>query len=193
MCDSLFVCASRDTNTSNYGLTGWRCDEDQYIRPLTDRIVSTSSFAINDFTFVSNSRFYNLFDQILSSRSNNELLKHFPVLTCSRDAQQIRLIDMDSTFRQTWHEYTRTKIRKLSDSSTATLLSKSSSSSLGNLSRQPFNRRNSNKLTMDIIEDEITDPSESDLDESHFPELPSPRIHSIASPETADEIELSIW
>ncbi len=88
---------------------------------------------------------------------------------------------MDSTFRQTWHDYSRTKIRNLSDSS------KSS-----NLSRQQLNRNNTNKITMDIIEDETTDPNESDLDENHFPELSSPRINSIASSETGDENDMSI-
>lgn len=192
MYDSLFICTSRDPVASTYGYIGWRCDEDQKLRPLTDRIVSTSPSAINDFAFVTNPRFYNLFNQILSSRSNNELFKHFPILTCSRD-QQIRLIDMDCTFRQTWHDYARAKMRKSSDLSTETIISKSSSSFWGNLSRQPLYRRNSNKLPMDVIEDEITDPGESDLDENRFPELPSPRVNSIASPETADDVDSSIW
>jgi len=96
---------------------------------------------------------------------------------------------MDSTFRQTWHDYSRIKIRNLSDSSKS---SSSSSSSLLNLSRQQINRRNTNKMTMDVIEDETTDPGESDLDENHFPELSSSRINSITSSETGDENDLSI-
>lgn len=189
MYDSLFICTARDPLASTHGFIGWRWDEDQYIRPLTDRIVATSPSPINDFTFVTHARFSSLYNQILSSRSNNELLKHFPILTYNRD-QQICLIDMDSTFRQTWHEYSRLKTRKSTDSSTAAMISKSS---LGNLSLQPYHRRNSNKLPMDIIEDEITDPAENDLDENHFPELPSPKVNSITSPDTPDDIDSSIW
>jgi len=96
---------------------------------------------------------------------------------------------MDSTFRQTWHDYSRKKLRNLSDSSNSTIISKSSSL---NLSRQQLNRNNTNKITMDIIEDETTDPGESDLDENHFPELSSPRLNSIASSETGDENDMSI-
>jgi hypothetical protein len=189
MYDSLFICASRDTISSTFGFTGWRWDEDQYLRPLTDRILSTSSSAINDFTFVTNSRFLNLFNQVFSSRSNDDLTKHFPILAWCRD-EQLRLIDMDSTFRQTWHDYTRTKTRNLSDSANTIVVSKSSSTS--NLSRQKLNRSNTNKITMDIIEDETTDPGESDLEENHFPEILSPRINSIESSETGDENDLSI-
>jgi hypothetical protein len=95
---------------------------------------------------------------------------------------------MDSTFRQTWHDYSRTKLRNLSDLSNSTILSRSSS----NLSRQQSNRSIKNKITMDVIEDETTDPGESDLDENHFPELSSPRINSIASSENGDENDASI-
>jgi hypothetical protein len=88
---------------------------------------------------------------------------------------------MDSPFRQTYHDYMRTKIRNLSDSS------KSS-----NLSRQQSNRNNTNKITMDVIEDETTDAGDSDLDDNNFPEISSPRINSIASSETGDENDISI-
>ena len=96
---------------------------------------------------------------------------------------------MDSTFRQTCYDYMRTKIRNLSDSSNSITISKSSS----NLSRQQqLNRSsNTNKITMDIIEDETTDAGESDLDDSNFPDI-SPRINSIASSETGDENDISI-
>ncbi len=47
-------------------------------------------------------------------------------------------------------------------------------------------------MTMDVIEDETTDPGESDLDENHLPELSSSRINSITSSETGDENDLSI-
>jgi hypothetical protein len=171
-------------------LTGWQWDDDQYLRPLTDRILSSSSSAINDFTFVTNPRFYHLFNQMFSSRSNSESTKHFPILAWCRD-EQLRLIDMDKTFRQTWHDYTRTKIRNLSDTSNTTMISKSSSS-LNSSRQQQLNRNNSNKLTMDVIEDEATDPGESDLDDNHLSELSSPKMHSIASSENGDENDLSI-
>jgi hypothetical protein len=45
---------------------------------------------------------------------------------------------------------------------------------------------------MDVIEDETTDPGESDLDETHYSELTSPKINSIASSENGDENDLSI-
>lgn len=100
---------------------------------------------------------------------------------------------MDTTFRQTWYEYSREKRRSLSDSSNTTNISKSSSSSSSlNFSRQQSNRNNTNKITMDIIEDETTDPGESDIDDNHHPELASPRINSIASSETGDETDISI-
>ncbi len=169
-------------------MTGWQCDEDQYLRPLTDRILSSSPSAIHDFTFVTNPRFYSLFNQVFSSRSNDELTKHFPILIWCRD-EKLRLIDMDRTFRQTWHDYTRTKQRNLSDTSNTIIISKSSSS---NSSRQQLNRTNSTKLTMDVIEDETTDPGESDLDETHYSEISSPKINSIASSENGDENDLSI-
>ncbi len=182
------VCVSRDQISPTFGFTGWQLDDDQYLRPLTDHISASSPSAITDFTFVTNPRFYNLFSQGLPTRLNDESTKHFPILAWCRD-EQLRLIDMDRTFRQTWHDYTRAKQRTLSDTSNTTMLSKSTSLIS---SRQQLNRTNSNKLTMDVIEDETTDPGESDLDETHYSELSSPKIDSIASSETGDEKDLSI-
>jgi hypothetical protein len=134
-----------------------------------------------------------LFNQINPSRSNNEPTNHFPVLAWCRD-EQLRLIDMDATFRQTWHDYTRTeitrtKIRNLFES---TIISKSSSSLNSRQQQQQGNRSDTNKITMDIIEDELTDVGESDLDDSAFPETSSPRINSIESSENGDEHDISI-
>jgi hypothetical protein len=167
--------------SSTYGFTSWRWDEDQYLRPLTDRILSTSPSFIKDFTFVNNSRFFHLFNQILSSRSNDDKKKHFPILAWCRD-EQLRLIDMDLTFRQTWQNYKRIDKRNQSDS---LILSKSSR-------QQQYNRTNTNKLTMDVIEDETNDVGESDLDDSTFSEVSSPQIPGVESSETGDENDISI-
>ncbi|CAF1084177.1 unnamed protein product [Adineta steineri] len=178
--DSLFICASRDTLSSTYGFTGWRWDEDHYLRPLTDRILSTSPSIINDFTFVTNSKLFNLFNQLIVSRTNDDVTKHFPILAWCRD-EQLRLIDMDLTFRQTWHDYTRTNKRNQSDIP----------KSISDVSRQQ-EQIHRHKSTMDIIEDETTDIDESDLDDNTFPEILSPQVNSIASSETGDENDISI-
>ncbi|CAF3117147.1 unnamed protein product [Rotaria sp. Silwood2] len=189
--DNLFICASCDGISSTFGFTGWRWDEDQYLRPLTDHILSTSSSSINDFTFVTNSKFLTLFNQMFSSRSNDELVKHFPILAWCRD-EQLRLIDMDSTFRKTWHDY-RTKQKNQSDLLNTTILSKSSSSS-SNLFRQKqqLNRNNTNKATMDIIEDEIMEVADNDLDDNAFSDFLSLRINTIELLENEDEHNISI-
>ena len=122
-----------------------------------------------------------LFNQLFPSRSNDDLAKHFPILTWCRD-EQLRLIDMDPTFRQTWHDYKRAKLRNPTDSS--------KSSSLSRLPPPPqFNR---NKITMDVIEDETIDAGESDLDDSTFPDISLTRIDNIESPETGDENDICI-
>ena len=187
----MFICASRDTIASTYGFTGWRWDEDQYLRPLTDRILVTSPSPIKDFTFVTSSKFLDLYNQIFSSRSNDDQTKHFPILTWCRD-DQLRLIDMDSTFRQTWRDYKRAKLRYSTDSSNLTIISKSSSSSRLPPPQQQFNRNSTNKMTMDVIEDETTDAGESDLDDNAFPDISLPRIDSIESPETGDDNDMSV-
>ncbi|CAF0912797.1 unnamed protein product [Rotaria sp. Silwood1] len=189
--DNLFICASCDTISSTFGFTGWRWDEDQYLRPLTDHILSRSSSSIHDFTFVTDSKFLTLFNQIFSSRSNDDLIKHFPILAWCRD-EQLRLIDLDSTFRKTWHDYTRTKQRNQSDLLNSTILSKSLSSSNLSRQKQQLNRNNTNKVTMDIIEDETLEADESDLDDNTFSDLLSPRINTIELLENGDEHDISI-
>ncbi|CAF3733244.1 unnamed protein product [Rotaria sordida] len=190
--DNLFICASCDAISSTFGFTSWRWDEDQYIRPLTDHILSTSPSSINDFTFVTNSKFLTLFNQMYSSRSNNQLTKHFPILTWCRD-EQLRLIDMDSTFRKTYHDYRRTKQKNQSDLLNSTVISKSSSSSNLSRQKQQLNRNNTNKITMDIIEDETPEGADSDLDDNAFSDLLSTRINNtIELLENGNEHDISI-
>ena len=192
----MFICASRDTISSTFGFIGWRWDEDQYLRPLTDHILSTSSSPIHDFTFVTNSRFFTLFNQTFSSRSNNDLTKHFPILTWCRDGQ-LRLIDMDSIFRKIWHHYSRTKIKNIfNPSSNSPVMSKSSSSSSSsNLFRQQSrqsNQTNTNKMIMDVIEDDTTGIGERDLDDDILSEMSAPRIKAKELLENGNELEVLV-
>ncbi|UJR30523.1 hypothetical protein I4U23_018052 [Adineta vaga] len=181
--DNLFICSSKDSISETYGLTSWLWDEDHYIRPLTDQISTTCPSNINDFRLVTHSKFFDLFNLSFSSRSNDDLTNHFPILTWCRD-DQLRLIDMDSTFRQTWQSYTRTNKKKLSDS-TITPTSKHSL-------RQQYHRNNSTKIIMDSIEDEITDSCEFDQDEINCSEISSSYMNGDESSETGDENDLSI-
>ncbi|CAM2705150.1 unnamed protein product [Rotaria socialis] len=181
--DNLFICVSCDTISSTFGFTGWRCDEDHYLRPLTDHIFSTSSSSIIDFTVVTSSQFSTLFNQIFSSRPNDELIKHFPILAWCRD-DQLRLIDMDPTFRKVWHDHKRTIQREQADLLNINMMSKSlppSSSSSSYLSRQKqqLNRTTTSKMRMDSIEDEITDVGDSDLDDNAVSDTCSPRFSAI--------------
>ncbi|CAF0892865.1 unnamed protein product [Adineta ricciae] len=178
--DSLFICSSQDSISSTYGFTSWRWDEDHYVRPLTDQIVSTCPLNITDFRFVTHSRFFNLYNLSFPSRSTDDLTKHFPILTWCRD-DRLRLVDMDATFRQTWQNYIRLSKKALSDSTSM------------NSSRQQYHRTNSTKLIMSAIEDEITDLDESDRDESTYPELlsPLPPVNGNESSETGDESDIS--
>lgn len=164
------------------------------MRPITDHILTTSSSSINDFTIVNNAKFSTLFDLAFSSRSNDELIKHFPILTWCRD-DQLRLIDMDLTFRKTWNDYTRIKQRNLSDLSNSTLMSKSPllSSSLNvSQSRQHSRRNSTNKVIMDIVDDETPDFGDSDLDDNTFSDMISSRINHLELPENGIEHDVSI-
>jgi len=187
--DNLFICASRDTLSSTYGFIGWRWDEDQYVRPLTDRIVSTTPSSIVDFCFVTNSRFIKLFNNYSSSRLNDESNNRFLLLTWCRDGR-LYLVDMDSTFRQAWTNYSaRSLTPSLSDSSSSIGISRTSS----NFSRQQqSSRRSSTMMTMDVIKDEATDGGETDDDDNAFHGMTESPINVMDSSQTSDENDLSI-
>jgi len=188
--DNLFVCASRDTISSTYGFIGWRWDEDQYLRPLTDRIVSTTPSSIVDFCLVTNTRFVNLFNNFLSSRLNEESTNRFLLLTWRRDGR-LSLVDMDSAFRQAWiNHHTRSIMTNLSDSSSSTSFSRTSS----NQSRQQQSRKSSTITTMDVIKDEATDGGETDDDDDDnaFQGMSESPPNTIESPGTSDENDSSI-
>ena len=152
--------------------------------------MSTCPSSISDWTYMTSPKFVGLFNQILPTRSNDDLTKHFPILTWCRD-NQLRLVDMDTSFRQTWHDYQRTKSRNsLSEQSTSTILSRSSSLSNKFSRRQ---RQNSNRFVLDIIEDELADSTGSDLEDSQLVEISSPQfIPSLTSSDTGDENDLSM-
>ena len=159
--DNLFICASRDTTSSTVGFVGWRWDEDQCIRPLTDRIISTTPTPIVDFCFVSNLRLTNVFNNLPKSRYNDDLPNQLLLLTLCRNGQ-LYLSDMDSTFRQAWSShYTRSVTTSLSDSSSSIGTNRSA-----NLPRQgQTNRRYSSVMPMDAIKDEGTDGKDTDEDD----------------------------
>lgn len=186
--DNLFVCASRDTTSSTYGFIGWRWDEDQYLRPLTDRIVSTTPSSIVDFCFVTNSRFINLFNNFSSSRLNDDSINRFLLLTWCRDGR-LHLVDMDSTFRQAWLNHpSRSNLTNLSDSSSSTNTSRTST----NLSRQQqASRRSSSIMTMDVIKDEATDggETEDDDDDNAFQGMSESPPPTMEFSDTSDENE----
>jgi hypothetical protein len=180
------VCASRDINSSTYGFMGWRWDEDQYLRPLTDRILSTTSSAIVDFCFVTNPHFLNLFNNGSSSRLNDGLPNRFLLLTLCRDGH-LSLVDMDSTFREAWINHpARTKMTNLSDSSSTTGILRTSS----NQSRQQqMSRSGSMMMTMDVIKDEATDGADTDNDDDDnaFQGMSVSPPNTMESSETGDE------
>jgi hypothetical protein len=186
--DNIFICATRDTISSTYGFIGWRWDEDQYLRPLTDRIISTTPSSIVDFCFVTNPRLLTLFNNCSSSRLNDESTNHFLLLTWCRDGR-LYLVDMDSTFRQAWlNQYTRTMMTNLSDSSNSINISRTSS----NLSRQQqTSRRSSTIMTMDVIKDEATDGGETDDDDA-FQGMSESPPHTMESSEISDENDNAI-
>lgn len=191
--DNLLICAARDSNTSTYGFVGWRWDEDQYLRPLTDRIVSTTPSPIVDFCFINHPRFPNFTNHFASSRVNDESSKRFLLLTCCRNGS-LYLVDMDSTFRQAW----------INHCSRSTMSSVSDSTSLNGASRTGFHlsrqhqqssRRSSAMATMDSIKDEATDGGETDDDDSHdnaFEGTTDSPMHDTDSPETGDENDISL-
>lgn len=185
--DNLFVCASRDTLSSTYGFIGWCWDEDQYIRPLTDRIVSTTPSPIADFCFVTTNRFINLFNNYSSSRLNDESSNRFLLLTWCRNGR-LYLVDMDSTFRQAWLNHsTRSPMPSLSDSSSSIGISRTSS----NLSRQQqTSRRSSTMMTMDVIKDEATDGGETDDDDNAFQGTAESPPNVMDSSQTSDDNDM---
>jgi len=182
--DNLFICASRDTISSKYGFIGWRWDEDQYLRPLTDRIVSTTPSSIIDFCFVTNPRFLSVFNHFSTSRLNDESTNGFLLLTWCRDGR-LSLVDMDSTFRQAWTTHnTRSMMTNLSDSSSSIGFSRTSL----NLSRQQqINRRSSSIMTMDVIKDEATDGGETDEDDNAFQAMSESPPRTMETSETSEE------
>lgn len=130
---------------------------------------------------VTSSQFSTLFNQIFSSRSNDELTKHFPILAWCRD-DQLRLIDMDPTFRKVWYDNKRIIQREQADLSNINMMSKSlppSSSSHLSRQKQQLNRTTTSKMRMDSIEDETTDIGDSDLDDNAFSDTLSPRFSAI--------------
>ena len=192
MFDNLLVCAARHTVTSTYGFIGWRWDEDQYLRPLTDRILSSTPSSIVDFCFTNHPRSSNNFP---SSRVNDESNKRCLLLTWCRDGR-LYLVDMDSTFRQAWYNHhTRSAMTSLSDSSSSIGVSRAGF----HLSRQQqqSSRRSSTMATMDSIKDEATDGGETDDDDDDnhdnaFEGTTESPMHDTDSPETGDENDISI-
>jgi hypothetical protein len=182
--DNLFICASRDTLSSTYGFIGWRWDEDQYLRPLTDRIVSTTSSSIIDFCFVTNPRFLSVFNHFSTSRLNDESTNGFLLLTWCRDGR-LSLVDMDSIFRQAWTTHnTRSMMANLSDSSSSIGFSRTSL----NLSRQQqISRRSSSIMTMDVIKDEATDCGETDEDDNAFQAMSESPPRTMETSATSEE------
>ena len=172
----------------HHGFIGWRWDEDQYLRPLTDHIVSTTPSPIVDFCFVTNNRFLNLFNNFSSSRLNEGLQNRFLLLTLCRDGH-LRLVDMDSAFRDAWiNQSTRSKVSNLSDSSSASILRTSSSASR----QQQMSRSSSLMMPMDSIKDEATDDAETDDDDNAFQGMSASPPNTMESSETSDENDYPI-
>lgn len=191
--DNLLICAARDTSSSTYGFIGWRWDEDQYLRPLTDRIISATPSPIVDFCFINHPRFPNFSPHFSSSRINDESNKRFLLLTCCRDGV-LYVVDMDSAFRQAWvNHYSRSAMTSVSDSASSNGVSRTAF----HLPRQhqQSSRRSSTMATMDSIKDEATDGGETDDDDSHdnaFEGTTESPMHDTDSPETSDENDISI-
>ncbi|CAF0790898.1 unnamed protein product [Adineta steineri] len=188
--DNLFICASRDTTASASaanGFVGWRWDEDQYLRPLTDHILTITPSPIVDFCFVTNPRLLTLFNNYSSSRLNDESVNRFLLLTWCRDGH-LYLIDMDSTFRQAWtNQQARSKKISQSDSSSSSSIPRTSS----NLNRQQQTTRiSSTRAPMDAIKDEVTDGGETDDDD--FQGVSMSPDNTMESSDPNDEISDSV-
>ncbi|CAF1005885.1 unnamed protein product [Adineta steineri] len=189
--DNLFICASRDTTASASaanGFVGWRWDEDQYLRPLTDHILTITPSPIVDFCFVTNPRLLTLFNNYSSSRLNDESINRFLLLTWCRDGH-LYLIDMDSTFRQAWtNQQARIKKISQSDSSSSSSIPRTSS----NLNRQQQTTRiSSSRAPMDAIKDEVTDGGETDDDD--FQGVSMSPDNTMESSDPNDEISDSVF
>lgn len=193
MFDNLLVCAARDTATSTCGFIGWRWDEDHCLRPLTDRIISSTPSPIVDFCFINHPRSANNF---VSSRINDDSNKRCLLLTWCRDGR-LYLVDMDSAFRQAWFShYSRSAMTSLSDSSSSIGVSRNGY----HLSRQQqqSSRRGSSMAPMDSIKDEATDGGDTDDDDDDdnhdnaFEGTTESPMHDTDSPETSDENDISI-
>lgn len=177
--------------SSTFGFTGWRWDEDQYLRPLTDQILSSSLSPIVDFTFVTSAKFLTLFNQVFSARSNDELMKHFPILAWGRD-EQLRLIDMDSAFRKVWYDSMRLKQKDQPDLLNSAVISKSLPSSAGLFrQKQQSNENNTNRMRIESIEDESNDIEDSDSDDNPFSDINSSRTNSVELIENGNDHDLS--
>ncbi|CAF0842900.1 unnamed protein product [Rotaria sp. Silwood1] len=183
--DNLFVCASRDSIPSTCGFLGWRWDGDQYLQPLTNRILSTTPSPIVDFCSITNPRFFSLFNNSSSSHINDDSTNRFLLLTWCRDGN-LYLVDMDSTFRQAWlNQSTRNKMMNSSDLSSSISISRAST----HPSRpQTIARSSWAVTTMDAIKSETTDSGETtDDDDNAFQEMPSSPPNTLESSEASDE------
>ena len=175
--DNLLITSVREANASIYGFVGWRWDEDQHLRPLSDQILTTAPSAIVDFTLLRTSKFTSLFEQISAARSNNSPFEHLPILAWCHD-EKLRLIEMDFSFRQSYQELTRMKQR-----------AQIQAQAIANFPRlsQAIRRTSLSKTMMDVIEDETSRSEESDCDDISLHDLSSSKAPSFESSETGDE------
>lgn len=187
--DNLLVCASRDSSTSTFGFLGWHWDGEQCLQPINNHIISTTPSAIVDFCFVTNPRFFNLFN-ITSSHINDESTNRFLLLTWCRNGT-LCLVDMDSTFRQTcMNQQTRTKMTNTSDLSNSLNMSRTATS----LSRYSGANRSSWSIpTMSSIQSEATDSETvDDENDSPFQALPTSPSNTVGSSDTSDDNEYPV-
>jgi hypothetical protein len=120
---------------------------------------------------------------------NEGLPNRFLLLTLCRDGQ-LRLVDMDSAFRDAWiNQSTRSKMSNLSDSSSGSILRTSSNASR----QQQMSRSSSLMMPMDVIKDEATDGTYTDDDDDNaFQGMSASPPNTMESSETSDENDYPI-
>jgi hypothetical protein len=163
--------------TSTYGFVGWRWDDHQhYVRPLTDRILTTTSSSIVDFCFISKGPLLNSYYNLLPVHTQDDAFNSFLLLAYCRDGQ-LYLIHMDSTFKQAWYEQlSRAKSLNPSDGQNGNHAMRSTSS---NVQRQHWNRTSSTALAMDDI---------GEMDDDHcFEGMPSSPSNTMELVDVDDE------
>jgi hypothetical protein len=161
--------------SSTFGLLGWRCHDDQYLRPLSDRILATTPSPIVDYILLNNERSLSLLNQMSSSRSNSSSLTRLPILVWCRD-EQLRLLEMTCNFPETDYECVRQQQRHSSKSTIddcrlAAIVSRTCSSS----------------TFMHFMDNETSQSDESDFNDIACQDLSIETLSSISSVETSDE------